>query len=163
MRARPDHTLRSLRGKRPTAVTCLSVALAALLAAACKRDDGRAGSDVTKDDLLSQDVEATRRLTRLLDRCVRETFDATASDLDQFILPRFVDEDATPTIYPTRKGIRFTTTGYPPAMRVWDGDGVTIRYAALLAAGALRADSPVARLWQGTAPSAANPCVPRTK
>jgi hypothetical protein len=138
-------------------------ALVVLLAVSCKHSERALRTDLTREDLISQDVEATRRLTKLLDRCVRETFDASASDLDQFILPRFIDEDATPTVYPTKEGIRFTTTGYPPSKRVWDGDGVTLRYAALLAAGALRADSPVARLWQGIAPSAANPCVPKKK
>lgn len=129
--------------------------------------DTRTGSAITTADLLASD-EATKRATHvklieILDHCVRKGFDASPADLDQFILPRFVDEDATPIVYPTKEGLRFVTTGYPPAMRVWEGDGVTLRYAALLAAGVLRTDSPVARLWQGTKPSSANPCVARKK
>ncbi len=129
--------------------------------------DTSTGSHITTDDLIASD-EATKRATHvklieILDRCVRKGLDASPADLDQFVLPRFVDEDATPIVYPTKEGMRFVTVGYPPAMRVWEGDGVTLRYAALLAARVLPLNSPVARLWQGIEPSSANPCMPRKK
>ncbi|WP_437506089.1 hypothetical protein [Sorangium sp. So ce1099] len=63
-------------------------------------------------------------------------------------------------VMPTPDGLKLAATGYAPPLRVLEGDGPILTWAALAGAGALSARSPLARLWEGRAAAApgAGPC-----
>ena len=130
--------------------------------------DTRTGASISKKDLLPTAKAATAALTRLLDKClvayVRDVVAGDASALAE-MRERVSLGNLALLVLPTEQGLHFAATGYAPPARVLEGEGPTITWAALVAAGALPAASAAARLWTGVSPSAAaeSPCVKPSK
>jgi hypothetical protein len=129
--------------------------------------DTRTGAAITKKDLLPTAKPAVAALGKLLDRClvayVRDAVGGEAPALAD-MRERVSLGNLALLVLPTERGLHFAATGYAPPARVLEGEGPTLTWAALLAAGALPAEGPVARVWAGIQPAAAtdDPCVKPT-
>ncbi len=129
--------------------------------------DTRTGATIAKKDLLPTAKPAAAALGKLLDRClvayVRDAASGEAAALAE-MRERVSLANLALLVLPTDGGLHFAATGYAPPARVLEGEGPTITWAALLGAGALPAEGPVARAWAGVQPAAAtdDPCVKAT-
>lgn len=126
--------------------------------------DTRTGAAITKKDLLPSGKPAAATLGKLLDRClVAYVHDAVGGEAAALadMRERVSLGNLALLVLPTDRGLHFAATGYAPPARVLEGEGPTITWAALVAAGVLPADGPVARVWAGVKPAAAtdDPCV----
>ncbi len=116
------------------------------------------GARVTKDDLLLTTAKAKTALGALLDRCVAKAFQ---SDEVDFVKEKISPGNPDMLVRLLPRGLAFAGQGYPPPARVLEGQGPTISWSALVAAGVLKSDASVARVWSGTKPATASddPCV----
>ncbi|CAN5876483.1 hypothetical protein BH11MYX4_BH11MYX4_53680 [soil metagenome] len=129
--------------------------------------DTRTGAAIGKKDLLPAGKPATAALSRLLDRClvayVRDVVGGEAAALAD-MRERVSLGNLALLVLPTDRGLHFAATGYAPPARVLEGEGPTLTWASLVAAGALPAEGAATRIWAGVQPSAAtdDPCVKAT-
>ena len=126
--------------------------------------DTRSGATIAKRDLLPTAKPAAAALTRLLDRCTADYLHDAVGDISAAadMKERVTLDNLALLVLPTDKGLHFAANGYPPALRVLEGEGPTIAWSALLTAGALPPGSDgAARAWAGVAPAKPgdDPCV----
>ncbi len=129
--------------------------------------DTRTGAAITKKDVLPSAKPAAAALGKLLDRClvayVKDVVGGDAAALPE-MRERVSLGNLALLVLPADRGLHFAATGYAPPARVLEGEGPTIIWAALVAAGVLPSEGPVARVWAGVKPAAAtdDPCVKAT-
>jgi hypothetical protein len=118
--------------------------------------DTTSGARLTWKDLLATSKTATRKTEALLDRCARSYVrDVNGNDPSALadVLEKVTFANGDLLVLPTASGLHFAALGYAPPARVLEGEGPTIRWSALVAAGVLRTDGPAARLAEGVAPA----------
>ncbi|MDB4942634.1 MAG: hypothetical protein JWP97_2168 [Labilithrix sp.] len=124
--------------------------------------DTRTGTPLTKRALLPSTKAGEEALSKLLDRCVTVFMNNGGGGGDATEMrERMSLGNLALLVLPADKGLHFGATGYAPFARVLEGEGPTIAWSALLAAGALPAGSPAARAWAGVTPAKPtdDPCV----
>ncbi|WP_437980883.1 hypothetical protein [Sorangium sp. So ce117] len=118
--------------------------------------DAHTGAPVTQ--LLDRSAASKKALRPLLERCLASFADGDATVLE-LLRERVSLDNPDLLLLPTPGGLKLAATGYPPPLRVLEGDGPILTWAALAAAGAVGSRSPLARLWEGrSAAAAADPC-----
>jgi hypothetical protein len=124
--------------------------------------DTHTGDELDKAALLPATKEGKAALQKVVFRCARawaKTIDERAADVvgDTFGLSA-----AELHVAPSPEGLSFGATGYPPPARVMEGGGPTIRWASLLALGAMPdpAASPLGRIVRDVRPASPkdDPC-----
>ena len=129
--------------------------------------DTRTGAAIGKKDLLPAAKPAAAALTRLLDRClvayVRDVAGGEPAALAD-MRERVSLGNLALLVLPTDRGLHFAATGYAPPARVLEGEGPTLTWASLVAAGALPTEGAATRIWAGIQPAAPtdDPCVKAT-
>ena len=129
--------------------------------------DTRTGAAITKKDLLPSGKPAAAALGKLLDRClISYVKDAVGGDAAALadMRERVSLGNLALLVSPSDRGLHFAATGYAPPARVLEGEGPTITWPALVAAGVLPAEGPVTRVWAGVKPATAaeDPCAKAT-
>jgi hypothetical protein len=120
--------------------------------------DATTGARVTRADLLATTPKAKTALGALLGRCVAKAFPPDAQDL---VKDKLSPDNADMLVRLLPRGLAFAGQGYPPPARALEGQGPTIAWSALVAAGILKTDATVARVWADVKPATAtdDPCV----
>ncbi|MGK3998261.1 hypothetical protein [Sorangium sp. So ce1024] len=123
--------------------------------------DTRTGAPVTAP--LDRSPASRKALQPILERCLAP-FTYGDPTLIETLRERVSLDNPDLLVMPTPRGLKLAATGYAPPLRVFEGDGPTITWAALAGAGALSPRSPLARLWEGRAAAGpgADPCAKPT-
>ncbi len=108
--------------------------------------DARTGAPVT--ELLDRSAASKKALRPLLERCLAPLADGDATVLE-LLRERVSLDNPDLLLLPTPAGLKLAATGYPPPLRVLEGDGPILTWAALAGAGAVGPRSPLARLLGG--------------
>ena len=108
--------------------------------------------------LLDRSAASKKALRPLIERCLAPFADGDATVLE-LLRERVSLDNPDLLVLPTPAGLKLAATGYPPPLRVLEGEGPVLTWAALAGAGAVGSRSPLARLWEGrSAAAAADPC-----